>query len=184
MEQKVNSDEINRIEEIFRSSTSSDELFDAFQDAIKLKLSDIGLYKILLGNPTLSPDEIKLFTEKLIKEIPGGSFDLLMWAGKVFEHHTDYFNYVNDALFYYQRAFSVQPESYKPLLSLLGLYNYEINLPINQKIFDVIDKSVSSVELKSKIYYALSKHYKKCGDSSLEIKYYALAERAAEKESE
>ena len=178
----MNLDEINRIEEIFRSSTSSDELFDAFQDAIKLKLTDIGLYKILLANPTLSPDEIKLFTEKLIKEIPGSSFDLLMWTGKVFENHTDYFNYVNDALFYYQRAFSVQPESHKPLLSLLGLYNYEISLPINQKIFDVIDKSVSSVNQKSKIYYALSKHYKKCGDSNLEIKYYALAERAVEKE--
>ncbi|MCX6169626.1 MAG: hypothetical protein NTX65_09805 [Ignavibacteriales bacterium] len=180
----MNFDEINKIEETFRNSTSADELFDAFQDAIKLKLADMGVYKILLANPTLSPDEIKLFTEKLIKEIPDSSFDLSMWAGKVFENHTDYFNYVSDALFYYQRANSFKPEFHEPLLSLLNLYNYEIDLPINKKIFDIIEESVSNVNQKSKIYYALSRHYKKCGDSNMEIKFYALAERAAEKESE
>ncbi len=179
----MNLDEINKIEETFRSSKSSDELFDAFQEAIKINLSDIGVYKILLANPTLLPDEIKLFTEKLIKEIPGSSFDLSMWTGKVFENQTDYFNNVKDALFYYQRAISFKPESHEPLMNLLNLYNYEINLPINQKIVDVINESVSSVNQKSKIYYALSKHYKKCGDSVLEIKYYALAERASENES-
>jgi tetratricopeptide (TPR) repeat protein len=178
----VNLDEVNKIEETFRGSKSPDELFDAFQDAIKINLSDIGVYKILLANPTLSPDEIKLFTEKLIKEVPGGSFDLLMWAGKVFENHTDYFDNVKDALFYYQRAISFQPESYEPLLNLLSLYNYEINLPINQKILDVIDESVSAINQKSKIYYALARHYKKCGDSKLEVKYLSLAEKSAEKE--
>ena len=179
----MNNDEVNKIEKTFRNSTSSDELFDAFRDALKLNLSDLGLYKILLANPTLSTDEVKLFTEKLIKEISAASFDLSMWAGKVFENRTDYFNNVQDAFFYYERALSHKPDSYEPLLSLLNLYNYEMNLPLNQKIFDIIGRSVSSVTLKSKIYYALSNHYKKCGNSNLEIKYYALAERASENEN-
>jgi tetratricopeptide (TPR) repeat protein len=178
----LNLGEIKRIEETFRNSKSSDELFDAFQDAIKLNISDIGVFKILLANPMLSPDEIKLFTEKLIKEMPDSSFELLIWAGKIFENHTDYFNNVIEALLYYERAISSRPESHEPLLNLLNLYNYEMNLPINQKIFDSIDKSISSVNRKSKIYYALAKHYKKCGNTKMEIKYLELAEKSAAKE--
>jgi hypothetical protein len=182
MERDVDIEEINRIEEVFRNSKSPDELFDTFQKAIKIKLSDIGVFKILLANPMLSRDEIKLFTGKLIKEMPDSSLDLLMWAGKVFENHADYYDNVKEAFLYYQRAISYRPESHEPQLNLLNLYNYEIDIPTNKKILEVIDESVFAVNQKSKIYYALAKHYKKCGDSKLEVKYLALAERSAENE--
>ena len=59
-------DEIKKnIENVFRGSSSSDELFDYFQEALKHQTNDIGLYKMLLGNPALSSDELKMFAEKL-----------------------------------------------------------------------------------------------------------------------
>lgn len=179
---KVNLDDLQNFEEIFRNSKSSDELFDAFQNAIKINLCDLQTFKILLANPTLSPDEIKMFTEKLIKKIPNESLDLLLWTGKVLENHPANSNYLEDALIYYRRAISTKPNFHEPLLKMLNLHNYEIELPTNPKILEIIEESVIAVNRKSKIYYALAHHYKKFGDSKSEAKYIALAERSVKKE--
>ena len=178
----MNLDDVKKIEETFRNSKSPDELFDTFQNAININLGDLETFKILLANPTLSPDEIKMFTEKLIKEIPNKALDLLLWTGKVFENHPDNYKHLEDAFSYYHRAISLQPNSHEPFLRLLNLYNHEIEFPTNQKILDVIDESVAAVDRKSKVYYALANHYKRCGDSKLEAKYIALAEKSAERE--
>ena len=178
----MNLDDLKKFEEIFRNSKSSDELFDAFQGAVKINLCDLQTFKILLANPTLSPDEIKMFTEKLIKEIPNESLDLLLWTGKILENHPDNSNYLEDALIYYRRAISTKPNFNEPLLRILNLYNYEIELPINRKILEIVEELVTAVDQKSKVYYALAHHYKKCGDSKSEAKYIALAEKSAKRE--
>ena len=174
----MNLDDVKRIEDTFRNSRSPDELFDAFQNAIKINLSDIDTFKILIANPTLTPNEIKMFTEKLLKETPGNALDLLLWTGKVFENHPDNYNHLEETILIYQRALSYKPTSHEPLLKLLHLYNHEIDFPTNQKILDLIDESVAAVDKKSKVYYALAKHYKKCGDPKLEKKYLQLAEES------
>jgi len=179
----MNSEEVRKIEEMFRSSESHDELFDAFQGAMRIKLTDLESYKILLANPVLSPDEIKMFAEKLLKEMPEDSFSLLMWTGKIFESHPDIYNRMEDAFNYYSRAALHQPDLSAPLLRLLNLYNYDIEFPLNGKIIDVIEKSIEAVERKSDLYYSLSSHYKKCGDKRREVAYLGLAEKAARKES-
>ncbi len=176
-------EELNKIESIFRNSTSPDLLFDAFQEAIKLKVKDPEIFKILLGNPALSTDEIKMFVEKLIKEFSNNAHEFSIWVAKIFEHKDDYHNSLEDAVHYYKRAHDYKPDSFAPLLNLLSLYNYELALPINKNIIELVEDRISSIRLKSKIYYALADHYKKIGDKQMEVKYFALAERASEIEN-
>ena len=174
---------LNKIENIFRNSTSPDLLFDAFQEAVKLKAKDPEIFKILLGNPVLSADEIKTFVEKLIKEFPGEASELSIWTAKIFENKGDYINSLEDAMHYYKRAYDYKPDSFESLLQLLQMYNYELDLPINKDIIEFVREGIPPVKLKSKVYYALADHYKKIGDKQLEVKYYALAERSAEIEN-
>lgn len=171
-------EELNKIESIFRNSTSPDLLFDAFQEAIKLEVKDPEIFKILLGNPALSTDEIKMFVEKLIKEFPSNAYELFIWAAKIFEHKDDYHNSLEDAVHYYKRAHGYKPDSFVPLLNLLSLYNYELALPINKNIIELVEDRISSIRLKSKIYYALADHYKKIGDKQREGKFLLLAEKS------
>ena len=171
-------EELNKIESIFRNSTSPDLLFDAFQEAIKLKVKDPEIFKILLGNPALSTDEIKMFVEKLIKEFPSNAYELFIWAAKIFEHKDDYHNSLEDTVHYYKRAHGYKPDSFVPLLNLLSLYNYELDLPANKVILELVETRISAVQIKSKVYYALAGHYKKIGDKQLEGEFLLLAEKS------
>lgn len=176
-------EELNKIESIFRNSSSPDILFDAFREAIKLKTKDPEIFKILLGNPALSTYEIKMFVEKLIKEFPLHAYDLSIWAAKIFEHKNNHPNSLDDAVHYYKRAHDYKPNLIEPLLSLLSLYNYDLDFPTNKIILEFVEMEISTVQIKNKIYYAFAEHYKKIGDKQLEIKYFALAERSAELEN-
>jgi len=178
----LNQEIIRKIEETFRSAHSSNELFDAFQTAINLKVSDLSIYKILIANPALSVDEINMFTKKLINEIPGKKYELLLWTGKVFENHPQNIFNIENTFSIYQQAIFQRPNSHEPLLRLLNLYNHDLKLPTNQKIINLIEKSLAAVDKKSKVYSALAKHYKKCGDSESEKRYLRLAETSAKLE--
>ena len=65
-----------------------------------------------------------------------------------------------------------------PLLNLLSLYNYELDLPTNKVILEFVETRISAVQFKSKVYYALADHYKKIGDKQLEEKFLLLAEKS------
>ncbi|MGE5439432.1 MAG: hypothetical protein ACM3UR_06200, partial [Bacteroidota bacterium] len=99
MESKLKLD----LEKIFREATSSGELFDSFQKAIKHKLKDAELYKILLSNISLSPDEIKMYTEKLCREYGDIRYDIYMWAANILESmHAG--EHLETAFEYYRKA--------------------------------------------------------------------------------
>ncbi|MEW6194143.1 MAG: hypothetical protein AB1521_03185 [Bacteroidota bacterium] len=175
---------IKRIEFVFRNSVSQDELFDAFREAIVLRINDVALYKILLANPALNKDEIKMYTEKLLKEIPGSTFQLCMWTAKVFENHAEDYEQLEHAIVYYTKACYHNPESHEPYLDLVKLYNTDMELPSNKKILQIIETGTSSVIYKSKVYFALSDLFKKMNDLNNASKYLALAAKAAEREKE
>jgi len=171
-----------KIENTFRYSSSQDELFDAFREAIRREVKNPETFKILLANPTLSPDEIKMYTEKLIRELPHSAFDFNMWTASVFENYSNDYEKLEDAFNYYYSALFYKPTSPEPLLRLLNLYNYEIDLPSNGRIVNLIEDLAASVENKSRVYYALANHFRKTGNNRLEVKYLALAEKSAERE--
>ncbi len=172
-----------RIEDVFRNSGSPDELFDAFDEAIRLKISDVEIYKILLGNPALSLYEIKMYAEKLLRELNEHGFQISLWTAKVLEKMQSNFEYVDNAYHYYVKAHQFNPSSFEPLLELLKLYNFDFELPTNEKIINFVEKNMAPVKIKSKIYFALSNLYKRTGDKFKEAKYAALAYKALESES-
>ena len=173
-----------KIESVFRNSTSQDELFDTFGVAINNKIHDFELYKILLANPVLSVEEIKMYAEKLLREITDSSYQICMWTAKIFESHSFDFMSLEDTIKYYEQAATFKPTEFEPYLNLLNLYNYEVDTQFNNKIFELADVGVNSVTLKSKVYNALSELFKKKGDLRTASRYLALAEKAAENERE
>lgn len=175
---------LKKIEEVFRRSSSPDELFDSFRIAIELPVTDMDVYKVLLGNPVLSTDELKMFSEKLVKAFPNDSFNMLMWTAKILGSYKDDISCLEDSVHYYQRAYSVNPLSETTLVNLLGLYNYELNLSENNTIINFVESSVVSINKKSLVYYSLSDHYKRLGDITIAAKYFALAEKSQEREKD
>lgn len=172
-----------KIEFVFRNSNSPDELFDRFADAIKMKTIDLSLYKILLANPALSIDEIKMFTGKLLKEMPDDRFKLSMWTAKIFENRQVSYEFIENSIHYYEIAMQSNPLSHEPLLEMINLYNIDIDLPQNKKILDLIDAYIPSVNLKSKVYFSLAELYKKMNDLNRASKYLALANKSSEREN-
>lgn len=171
-----------KIESIFRNSNSPDELFDFFNNAIKLKIKDVSLYKILLANPALTIDELKMFAGKLLKEIPEEQFQLSMWTAKIFENRQIGYEFIEYAIQYYSLAMESNPLSHEPLLEMIKLYNIDLDLPQNKKILKLIDLYIPSVNLKSKVYFALAELYKKTNEIDKSKKYLALANKSAERE--
>lgn len=174
---------LSRIENIFRNSTSSDELFDAFRDAINTHVSDVDLYKILIGNPVLSADEIKMFTEKIVKEIPNQALNTYMWTANVLGHQKEDSEKLEDAIRYFQKSFECEPTNATPLIRLLDLYNFDVDTSANKTILDTVELRISAVHRKSQIYFSLADLYKRKNDYLLATKYLALGEKAAEREN-
>jgi hypothetical protein len=178
----MNDEQYKRIESAFRNSTSGDELFDFFGEALKSNIMDFDLYKILLANPSLTIDEIKMYAEKLLRVIEQNNYQILMWTGKIFESRSNSFTNLEEPINYYERAIKVQPAECDPLLNLLKLFNHEVETELNKKILSIIEKHLENVNTKSCVYYALSNLYKRRGDTIVSSKYMALAEKAAESE--
>lgn len=173
-----------RIESVFRNSTSQDELFDTFGEAINNEIDDFDLYKILLANPFISIDEIKMYSEKLLRQIPLSSYHILMWTAKILESHAFAFSNLEDPIAYYERALNARPNEFDPHLSLLRLYSHDVETDFNKKILNLVETNVGRVNRKSKVYYALADLYKRRGDTRSESKYLFLAEKSAEIERE
>ncbi len=178
----ANEDLIKRIEERFRNSSSSGELFDTFQTAIESKISDADVYKVLLANPNLTKEEIMLFTEKLAVELPQFKYDFYMWTAQVFENNLFDINSLENSLNYYKKACLAKPVECDPVLRALGLYNYDLDLPLNSKVIETVEASAPGVNLKSRIYFALAEHFKKANNLDMEKIYLELAEKAARDE--
>jgi len=171
------------LENIFRNSNNSDELFDAFQSAIQHKIDDVELYKILLGNPILSDDELCMYVEKLYATIPNDAFDVFMWTAELFEVKPYSLDSIEKAFQYYVKAAVIDSENFLPYKNILNLYNYEMDTSLNRHIIKFVDEGISIVKKKSNLYKTLAKHHKKLGDSILEMRYEALAQKAAKEEN-
>lgn len=179
-----NTDVIKYIEYIFLISSSSEELFDAFDIAIKNKISDAELYKILLANPYISTDELALFTEKITSEFQHLSYEIYVWTAKILEQKVSGLDYIERCVEYYQKAVNSKPTESEPLINMIKLYNFDFSLPVNRTIIANVKQCIKSVEKKSVVYYELANLYKKMGNQDLNKEYLLLAEIAARGENE
>lgn len=165
----------NEIEYIFRNSNCPDELFDTFRRAITHQISDIELYKILLANPILSGEELKMYTEHLSKVFFDKAFDLFMWTGDIFANYTAEYDKLEDSISYFVKALYSNPKNHEPYCKLLQLYNYEMNLPTNKVIIEIVEECLNQIDKKSIIYKDLAKLYERLGKKEKAAEYSRLA---------
>lgn len=169
-------------EKLFRELSSPDELFDAFKDALENKINDIELYKIFLGNLALSPYEVRMFTEKLCNEFKDLSFDLYMWSAGILENCSQR-NSMEMSMEYYRKAAEADSFNHLPYLSMVKLYNPEIDIPPQKELLQILQNGLEKVKYKSKIYLAMAELYGKLDNLLLKQKYSALAAKLARYES-
>jgi hypothetical protein len=116
------------------------EIFDAFEEAISLRIDDMEVYKLLFWNPTLTPDELGLFGEKLAKEFPGLAYDTFMWLADIFEvTYSVYDNHVR-SLEYFQKAAAVRDDEATPYLAAANCYEPDLNIPPVNVLLEFLKK--------------------------------------------
>ena len=164
------------IENIFRNSVSPDELFDTFGIALQKKIQDMNIYRILLWNKALSPDEIIMFAEKICKENPNGCFHIYNCVGKIFSSTSVYGELNEKAMRYFKKAADANPTAHEPYLAIIKLYNPDLNIPDFNLVIKATNKGLETVEKKSKLCFAISKFYKLNGDVESGNKYQMLGE--------
>lgn len=167
----------NELEKLFRTSNSSNDLFDGFRIAIENKIADIDLYKTLLWNKALSPDEISMFAEKICQDFPDYSYNIYLWVGKIFGAGALLGEHYEKAISFFTKASIKNEHSAEPLLSIAGIYNKELNIPPFEDVIQIIESRISKVEIKSSVYFALSDIYKSAGNAKEARKYRSLGEK-------
>jgi hypothetical protein len=164
------------LEEIFRTSNSSDELFDSFRVAIEMGIHDEELYKILLRNKALSVDEISMFTEKICKEFPDISYTIYLCVGQLLESISTYSTHNESALQYFEKAAHINPESEEPYLAIAKMYNSELNIPGFETVTKIIEDGIARVKIKSSLCFALSDLLIKRGEKDRGLNFKKLGE--------
>lgn len=165
------------LENIFRNSDSPDELFDTFRIAIDKKINDPSLYKILLWNKALSPDEVMMFAEKICKENPEMCYQLFSWVGKIFSTVSVYGELNEKAFEYFKKASHVKPNAHEPYIAMIKLYNADLNIPSPGSIIKAAEKGLEKVDKKSKVCFALVSLCKLTGDIEMSRLYQKLGEK-------
>ncbi|NLT52711.1 MAG: hypothetical protein GXX85_17545 [Ignavibacteria bacterium] len=171
----------SNLEKIFQYSRNPDELFDAFQLLIFKKVNDLELFKILLANPTISKDELLMFSEKLAKDFSDLAGDIYLWTSRVIENKTNQTECMDIALHYLKKSWLTNKFNNEPLLRACSLFNfeYDIDFPLNKNVIAFVEESVNYVKIKSKIYYSLAIIYKKAGLKEKSRECEMLAEKWA-----
>jgi len=165
------------LENIFRNSDSPDELFDTFRIAIDRKIKDSGIYRLLLWNKALSPDEIMMFAEKICKENPESCYQVYSWVGKIFSSISIYGKHSNKALEYFKKAAGSNPAAYEPYIAITKLYNADLNMPDFNLVIKAVEQGLETVEKKSKLCFAIANLYKIKGSLESVNTYRKLGEK-------
>jgi hypothetical protein len=167
---------LDEIRSKFANGKEFNEIFDAFEDALKQNICDVELYRQLFWNTALSPDELCLFGEKLAKEFPPLAYDTYMWLANVFEVlYATYDNY-ELAVRYYRKAASVKPKEVQPYLDAIDCHDPELNIPPFVTLVEFMKEGINHVTDKKTLLHRLSYLYQMHGDQKQADFYRTLAD--------
>lgn len=155
------------VEEIRRCfSTSSDfnEIFDAFQSALTQHIKDVEPYRLLFWNHSLTPDEVRLFGEKLATEFPDLAYDVYLWLASIFEVTYSSSDNYELALHYYKKAAFAKPDEPDPYLDACDCYEPDLNIPPLSSLIEFVKHGVVRVRNPRSLYKRLSHLYELAGD--------------------
>jgi len=163
------------IRAVFANSADFNQLFDAFEEALAQGLRDIELYRILFWNNSLSPDELRMFGEKLSREFPELAYETFLWLANVFEVTYSAYDNFELAMFYYRKAASMKPEDPDPYVRACDCYDPDLNIPPLQLLIDFLKAGLQTVKNKQVLYFRLSNLYQMKGDEDLSEFFRRLA---------
>jgi tetratricopeptide (TPR) repeat protein len=155
---------IEEIRRCFSTSTDFNDIFDAFEAAIAQKIKDVEPYKLLFWNHSLTPDEVRLFGEKLASEFPDLAYDIFLWLASIFEAtHSSSDNY-ELAFHYFQKAAKARPAEPEPYLDACDCYEPDLNIPPLTSLIEFVNQGVQKVMHPSLLYKRLARLYELSGD--------------------
>lgn len=156
---------VEEIRKCFSTSTDFNEIFDAFQSALEQKLKDVEPYRLLFWNHSLTPDEVRLFGEKLAIEFPDIAYDVYLWLASVFEVTYSSNDNFELALEYYEKAAHAKPDEPDPYLDACDCYDPDLNIPPLTTLIEFVKRGVEHVPNPSSLYKRLAHLYELAGDS-------------------
>jgi tetratricopeptide (TPR) repeat protein len=171
---------VDEIRQCFSTSTDFNEIFDAFQSALSQKIKDVEPYRLLFWNHSLTPDEVRLFGEKLAGEFPDLAYDVYLWLASVFEVTYSSSDNYELALHYYQKAASVKPTEPDPYLDACDCYDSDLNIPPLVNLIEFMKQGVNHVHNPRSLYKRLAHLYELAGNTELSDLYRHKGEEPGE----
>jgi hypothetical protein len=160
-----------KVEEIkrrFEFSSDFNEIFDAFEEALSKKVREIDLYRLLFMNPSLSPDELCLFGEKLAKEVREFAFDIYIWLARVFEATHSMLDNYELTFAYYRKAASVRPDIIDSYLRAADCYEPDLNIPPIARLIEFLKSGTEHVGQPKELYERLVYFYEILGNDEMQ----------------
>ena len=155
---------IETIRRCFSSSNDFNEIFDAFESAIARRIRDVELYRQLFWNHSLTPDEVRLFGEKLAAEFPDIAYDIYLWIASIFEATQSSSDNYELAFHYYQKAAAARVAEPDPYLDACDCYEPDLNIPPLSALIEFVKQGVNSVIHPSLLYKRLARLYELAGE--------------------
>ena len=155
---------VDEIRRCFSTSSDFNEIFDAFQSALSQNLRDVEPYRLLFWNHSLTPDEVRLFGEKLAAEFPDLAYDVYLWLASMFEVTLSGSDNYELALHYYQKAALSKPDEEEPYLDACDCYEPDLNIPPLNSLIDFVRHGVTRVRNPAGLYRRLAHLYELAGD--------------------
>jgi hypothetical protein len=175
---------VEEIRRCFAASTDFNEIFDVFQVAIAQRLKDVEPYRLLFWNHSLTPDEVRLFGEKLAVEFPDMAYDVFLWLASIFEVTYSSSDNFELAVHYYRRAAQSKPDEPDPYLDACDCYDPDLNIPPITTLIDFVTGGLEMVRNPVTLYKRLAYLYELTGDTGLSELYRRKADEASSEKSE
>lgn len=167
---------LDEIREKFAEGKDFNEIFDAFEDALKQGIQDMELYRLLFWNTVLSPDEVCLFGEKLAKEFHNLAYETFMWLASVFEVTYSSYDNFELAMRYYRKAARMRPEEIQPYLDAADCHEPDLNIPPFSLLVEFLKEGINLVADKKTLLHRLSYLFQMHGDQKQADFYRNLAD--------
>ncbi|HOV98752.1 MAG TPA: hypothetical protein PK595_04160 [Bacteroidota bacterium] len=164
------------IREKFSTGKDFNDIFDAFEDALEQRIQDVDLYKLLFWNPSLKPEELCLFGEKLAKEFPSIAYETFMWLASVFEATYAMYDNFELAMKYYQKASEQRPSEALPYLNAADCYDLDLNIPPFDSLIEFLKKGLKHVLEKRTLLLRIAYLYQLRGEQEQAAYYRKLAD--------
>jgi tetratricopeptide (TPR) repeat protein len=167
---------VDEIRRCFATSTDFNEIFDVFQAALAQRIQDLEPYRLLFWNHSLTPDEVRLFGEKLGAEFPAIAYDVYLWLASIFEVTSSTSDNYDLAIRYYRRAAAARPDEVDPYLDACDCYDPDLNIPPLSTLIEFLKQGLDRVRNPFPVCRRLAHLYDLAGDSEQSEVYRRKAE--------